>query len=123
MEEDDLEIENTIEDVGIGAADNVLENRIENDVTGTIVEDDDIHASNDDDEKNLDILVIVKAYDPLYQGSQTTLLSVVLLLVNFKVMYGISNVANSRMLRYSIILVIFNVSIPIMLFILTKKIP
>ena len=65
MEEDDLEEENTIKDVSIGATNNVLENRIEEDVTSTTNEDDrndDNHASNDDDEEKLDIPIIEKAY-------------------------------------------------------------
>ena len=118
---DDLEEENIIEDVGIGAIDNVPENRIEEDVTGTIDEDDedhDNHTSNDDDKENLDIPIIKNAYKPLYEDSQTTLLSVVLLPIKFKVMNGISNVAISRMLRYSVIFVISYVSIPLMFFIL-----
>ena len=41
MEEDDPKVENTIEDVGIGATDNVLENRIKEDVTGATNEDDE----------------------------------------------------------------------------------
>ena len=65
MEEDDPKVENTIEDVGIGVIDNVPENIIEEDVTSTIYTDDEICASNDDDERNLDILVIEKAYKPL----------------------------------------------------------
>lgn len=73
MEEYDLEVENTIEDVGIGAVDNVLENRIEEDGTDATNEDDEDHdscASNDDDKNNLDIPIIEKAHEPLYlQGS------------------------------------------------------
>ena len=64
MEDDDPEVENTIVDVGIGATDNVLENRMEEDVTSTTNEDDYSHASNDDDEENLDILVIEKDMSP-----------------------------------------------------------
>jgi hypothetical protein len=106
MEEDDPEVENTIEDVGIGATDNVRENLIEEDVTGATDEydeDDDNSTSNDDDEENLDIPIIEKAYDPLFKGSQTTLLFVAFFLVNFKVMNGVSNVEISHMLRYSVI--------------------
>ena len=61
------------------------ENKIEEDVTSATNQDekdDDSCASNDDDEENLDIPIIEKAYDPFYQGSQTMLLSIVLLLVN-----------------------------------------
>ena len=106
-EEGNALVENTIANVGIGATNNVPENKIEEDVTGAIDEDDeedDSGTCNDDyDEENFDILLIEKAYEPLYQGSQTMLLSTVLFLVKFKVMNGISNVGISHMLRYSII--------------------
>ena len=115
MEKYDSEVENTIEDVGIGVVDNLPENRIEANVIGATDEDDDSCASNDDDEENHDIPIIEKENEPLYQGSQTTLLSNVLLLVNFKVMNGISNVAISC----SVIFVIFYVSVPLIFFILT----
>ena len=100
----------------------MLENRIEEDVTSTTNEDDrndDNCASNDDDEDKLDIPIIEKAYETFYQGSQTTLLFVVLLLVNFKVINGISNIEISRMLRYNVIFVIYYASVPLMFFILT----
>ena len=69
MEEDDHEVETTIEDVHIGTFDNVPENKIEEDVTSATDEDDDSSTSNDDDEEKLDIPIIEKAYKPLYQGS------------------------------------------------------
>ena len=123
MEEDDLEAENTIEDVGIVVANNVPENRTEENVIGATDEEDeedDSSARNDDNDKeNLDIPLIENSYEPLYQGSQTTLLFVVLFLVNFKVMNGISNAVISCMLRYSVIFVIFYVNILLMFFILT----
>ena len=53
MEDDDPEAKNTIADVGIGTTDNVLENRIEEDVIGATNEDDeedDNGTCNDDDE-------------------------------------------------------------------------
>ena len=122
MQEDDPKIENTIVDVDIGTTNNVPENRIGEDFTSKNDEDnedEDSSAPNDDDKENLDIPIIEKAYVPLYQGSQTILLSTILLLVNFKVMNGISNVAISCMLKYSVIFVIFYVSVPFMFFILT----
>ena len=122
MKEYDPKAKKTIEDVGIGIADNVPENRVEEDITGTTNEDDEddnSRTSNDYyEEEKLDIPIINKAYEPLYQGSQTTLLSIALLLVNFKVMNGISNVAISCMLRYNIIFFIYYVSVPLMFFIL-----
>ena len=69
MEDNDLEVEKTIADVGIGTTDNVPKNRIEEDVIGATDEDDeedDSGARNDDvDEENLDIPLIEKAYEPL----------------------------------------------------------
>ena len=88
---------------------------IEEDGVGIIDQDyhdDCISASNNDDEDGLDIRILEKAYEPLYQGSQTTLLSAIVLLVNLKVMNGLSNVKMSHMLRYAIF-VILNVSIPL----------
>ena len=61
MEEDDPNVENTVEDVGINIVDNVSENKIKEDVAGIpneYDEYDDSHASNDYDEDNLDIPTI-----------------------------------------------------------------
>ena len=97
MEEDDNVPEDMIEEDGIGAGDEEAHN-------------DGISESDNDDEDGLDIPLLEKAHEPLYEGSQTTLLSAIVLLVNLKVMNGISNVAMSHMLRY-VIFVIFNISI------------
>ena len=69
--------------------------------------DDEEHDDQDDDDDydvdvELDVPILEKAQEPLYEGSETTLLAVVLLLVNFKVMNGLSKVAMTRMLRYVI---------------------
>ena len=87
MEDDDHVLENTIEDDGI--------NTLIHDTFSPIV-------SNHDDDDSLDVPLLEKAYEPLYKDSQTTLLSVVLLLLNLKVMSGLSNITMSRMLRYVI---------------------
>ena len=70
-------------------------------------DDQDDHNDQDDDDDDdvdveLDVPILEKAQEPLYEGSKTTLLATVLLLVNFKVMNGLSNVAMTRMLRYVI---------------------
>ena len=104
MEEDDNVPEDMIEEDGIGIGD-------EDD------HDDGTSASNNDDEDGLYIPILEKAHEPLYEGSQITFLSTILLLVNLKVMNGLSNVAMSPMLRY-VIFVIFNVSIPLQFIIL-----
>jgi hypothetical protein len=93
--------------------DNVPENMIEKDGIGTDDEEaqnDGTSQSDNDDEYGLDIPLLEKAHEPLYKGSQTTPLLAIVLLVNLKVMNGISNVAMSHMLRY-VIFVIFNVII------------
>ena len=97
-----------MEEDGIGAGDEEAHN-------------DGTSESYNNDEDGLDIHVLEKAYEPLYQGSQTTLLLAIVLLVNLKVMNGLSNVAMSHMLRYAIFL-IFNVSISLLFIILTTHI-
>ena len=51
-----------------------------------------------DDDENIDefddvhdISLLEKEYEPLYEGSNTNLLSAILLIMNLKVMNGISN--------------------------------
>ena len=67
---------------------------------------DDQDDDDDDDDDNvdveLDVPILEKAHESLYEGSKITLLVVVLLLVNLKVMNGLSNIAMTRMLRYAI---------------------
>ena len=85
--------------------DNVPEDMIEEDVIGAGDEEahnDGTRESDNYDEDGLDIPLLEKAHQPLYKGSQTTLLSAIVFLVNLKVMNGISNVAMSCMLRYVI---------------------
>ena len=93
MEDDDHALENTIEDDGIN----------------TLIHDTfSPSVSDDDDDDSLDVPLLEKAYEPLYKDSQITLLSVVLLLLNLKVMNDLSNIKMSRMLRYVIYVFIVN---------------
>jgi hypothetical protein len=93
MEDDDHAPENTIEDDGIN----------------TLIHDTfSPSVSDHDDDDSLDVPLLEKAYEPLYKDSQTTLLSAVLLLLNLKVMNGLSNITMSRMLRYVIYVFIVN---------------
>lgn len=64
--------------------------------------DHDDQDDDDDVDVELDVPIHEKAHEPLYEGSEITLLTTVLLLVNLKVMNGLSNVAMTRMLRYAI---------------------
>ena len=87
----------------------VLENTIEDDGINTLIHDTfSPSVSDHDDDDSLDVPLLEKAYEPLYKDSQTTLLSVVLLLLNLKVMSGLSNITMSRMLRYVIYVFIVN---------------
>ena len=83
MEEDDHAPENTVEDDGT----NTL---IHATFSGRADHDD-----QDDFDDVHDLPVLEKAYEPLYEGSETTLLSFVLLLLNLKVMNGLSNITIS----------------------------
>ena len=83
MEEDDNVPQNMIEEDGIGAGEEEAHN-------------DGTNEFDNDDEDGLHTPLLENAHEPLYEGSQTTLLSAIVLLVNLKVMNGISNVAMSR---------------------------
>ena len=64
------------------------------------MDEDDGHDDNDHD---IDVdPLIKKSQQPLYEGSTANLLSVILLLVNFKVLNGLSNTSFTQMLRYVI---------------------
>ena len=59
-----------------------------------------------DDHENVDfndvhdLPLLEKAYEPLYEGSNTNLLSSIVLIVNLKVMNGLSNRLVTHVLRY-----------------------
>ena len=53
--------------------------------------DDDDHEDDDFDDVH-DLPLLEKAYEPLYEGSNTNILSAILLIMNLKVMNGISNI-------------------------------
>ena len=65
-----------------------------------------------DDDGNIDgvfdILVLEKASQPLYEGSETSLLYAMLLLMNLKVMKGLSNTCVTRLLSYVICFITSN---------------
>ena len=64
-------------------------------------DDDDDDNENDDVFADVpDIPLLDKACEPLYEGTKTNLLSAVLLIMNLKVMNGLSNIAITRILRY-----------------------
>ena len=62
-------------------------------------DDDDNENINDFDDVH-DIPILDKAYKPLYEGSKTNILSSILLIMNLKVMNGLSNISITWMLRY-----------------------
>lgn len=65
-------------------------------------DDHDDQDDDDDDDAEIDVPILEKAHESLYEGSKTTLVVVVLFLVNLKVMNILSNVAMTHMLRYVI---------------------
>jgi hypothetical protein len=72
----------------------------------TIFVDDDSY-DEDDIEAIHDIPLLEKTNMVLYKGSQSTLLSIVLLLVNLKVMNGLFNIKIPCMIRFVIYFIIF----------------
>ena len=90
--------------------DDHIDNVVEDDGTNTLIhdsfnvimdddDDDDNENSYDFDNEN-DIPLLDKAYELLYECSKTNLLSTILLIMNLKVMNGLSNIAIAWMLRY-----------------------
>ena len=85
-------------------------NIVEDDSTNTLIhdtfnvrmDDDDHHHENDDFDGVHDLPLLEKAYKPLYEVSNTNILSVILLIMNLKVMNGLSNTSVTQMLRYVI---------------------
>jgi len=68
--------------------------------TFSSMDEDDNH---DDSDHDIDVdPLIKKSQQPLYEGSTSNLLSAILLLVNFKVLNGLSNTSFTQMLRYVI---------------------
>ena len=49
-----------------------------------------------------DLPLLEKAYEPLYEGSNTNIISDILLIMNLKVMNGLSNTSVTWILRYVI---------------------
>ena len=86
-------------------------NVVEDDGTNTLIhglfnvrmvdddDDDDDNENIDDFDDVHDIPFLYKAHGPLYEGSKTNLLSAILLIMNLKVMNGLSNISITRMLR------------------------
>ena len=73
--------------------DDHTENIVEDDSTNTLIhdiynvrmDDDDHHHENDDFDGVHDLSILEEAYKPLYDGSNTNLLSAILLIMNLKV--------------------------------------
>ena len=63
-------------------------------------DDDDDHENIDEFDDVHDFPLLEKAYEPLYEDSKTNLLSSILLIMNLKVMNGLSNISITLMLRY-----------------------
>ena len=98
---------------------------IEDEVLNDPMDEDDVIDTNDEyeinkfiqytfaplDEDNLhdihDVPLLEKSQEPLYEGSTKNILSTLLLLVNLKVLNGLSDTCFTQILRYAIINCIF----------------
>jgi hypothetical protein len=79
-------------------------NIVEDDWTDELIQDSFSRLDEDDDEDigDLDVPLLEKVERPLYEGSKPNLLSTTLLLVNLKVLNGLSNSCMTQILRYVI---------------------
>ena len=87
-----------------------IDNIVEDDGTNTLIHDsfnvrmddenDDDNENNDEFDDVLDIPILDKAYKPLSEGSKRNFISTILLIMNLKVMNGLSNIYITQMLRY-----------------------
>ena len=80
-------------------------NIVEDDGTNTLIHDSfNVRMDDDNDDDDFDdvhdIPLLNKAYEPLYEGSKTNILSTIFFIMNLKVMNGFSNIAITCMLRY-----------------------
>ena len=93
IEEDD-HTDNIVEDDGT--------NNLIHDTFNVRMYDDDGDHENDEFDGVHDLPLLEKAYEPPYEGSNPNLLSAILLIMNLKVMNGVSNTSVTWMLRYVI---------------------
>ena len=81
-------------------------NTIEEDGTNILIHETFNNDGMDDDDDQLDgvfdIPVLENTRQPLYEGSETSVLVSILLLVNLKIMNGFSNSCVKQLLRYVI---------------------
>ena len=87
IEEDD-HIDNIVEDDGT--------NTFIHDAFNVRMDDDHHHHENYEFVGVHDLPLLEKAYKPLYEGSNTNVLSAILLIMNLKVMNSISNTSITR---------------------------
>ena len=90
--------------------DDHTDNVVEDDGTNTLIHDSfNVRMDDDygDDNENIndfddvhDIPLLDKGNEPLYEGSKKNILSAVLLIMNLKVMNGLSSISITWMLRY-----------------------
>jgi hypothetical protein len=97
--EDGMDIEDQVNPMEEDDTNNIVEpddgtNRLIQDIFSPIDEEnfDDIH----------DVPLLEKEEQPLYEGSRTNILSAIMLLVNLKVLNGLSNTCLTQILRYVI---------------------
>jgi hypothetical protein len=94
--------------------DNDVDNIVEEDGTNGLIQYTFDNVGMDDDGNQYvsgyDIPVLERASKPLYEGLETSLLYVVLLLVNLNAVNGLSNTCVTQLLRYVIYFVTFSTS-------------
>jgi hypothetical protein len=101
-----------LRDQNIETTDQVINDDMDGDNISDSNQEDEIHRliqdtfspmdeDNQDDSHDVDSL-LVKSRQPLYEGSTKNILYAILLLVNLKVLNGLSNTCLTQILRYLI---------------------
>ena len=79
-------------------------NIVQDDGTNELIQDlfTQVNEDEDIDDIDLDVPLLDKENTPLYEGSRENIISATLLLVNLKVLKGLSNTCMTQIIRYVI---------------------
>ena len=89
-------------------------------------DDDDDHENIHEFDDVHDIPLLEKAYKPLYEGSNTNILSAILLIMNLKFMNGVSNINHTdvkvcKIIHHIYMIVINVIFVPLIIVLLIHK--
>jgi hypothetical protein len=97
--EDGMDIEDQVNPMEEDDTNNIVEL---DDGTNRLIQDICVPIDEENYDDIYDVPLLEKEKQPLYEGSRTNILSVIMLLVNLKVLNGLSNTCLTPILRYVI---------------------